>query len=511
MDPVTIAKTAQIVTSLARSRWVRVLVVTVALIQLTAVLVLATLPGDLIAGLAGTREKQRIEQRAEDESCPAVGVDGSAAPERGFGGLSKDQVKHAHTIWLVGRSMKMGDRGAVVGIATAMQESTLRNINYGDRDSLGLFQQRPSMGWGTAKQVTNPRYAARKFFTALKGVHGWKSLPVTVAAQRVQRSAFPQAYAKHERTASGLVQLFGLGKTGASKSEVEAAVTSGMCAPEGGGDAMLCPASGLGVERGLTPDAVRVVRCVHKGWRSIRSIGGVGDRPSTVDDDHQRGRAVDVMIPNWRGSGKVSGTAIAAWAKKNHARLGVKYVIWDGRIWSVARAKEGWRSCASGSCYSGPNPTMAHRDHVHISVFGNRAASPGKGGGSVVRPVVKYTLTARFGQCSSRWAACHTGLDFAAGIGTPIRAVRAGTVTFVGWGGAYGNLTKISHGDGTASWYAHQIKASVSKGERVKAGQRIGYIGATGNVTGPHVHVEIRIRGRAIDPAAWLSARGARP
>ena len=511
MDPVTIAKTTQIVISLAKSRRLRVCVVAVVVLQVSVLLLMATLPSDLIASLAGEREKQRIEQRADDESCAASGVADSSAPQSGFQGLDKKQVGHAHTIWTVSRAMGLGERGGVVGIATAMQESTLRNLDYGDRDSLGLFQQRPSMGWGTPKQVRNPEYAARKFFTVLKGIRGWKTLPVTVAAQRVQRSAFPDAYAKHERIASGLVQLFGSGKSTASKSEVDAALSSGMCAPVGGANALTCPASRLGVERGLTPDAMRVVRCVHKGWPSIVSFGGVGDRPSNVDDDHQRGRAVDVMIPNWQGAGKGTGSAIAAWAKTNHARLGVKYVIWNARIWSVARAKEGWRSCASGSCYSGPNPTAAHRDHVHISVFGNRAASSSSGGGSVVVPVARYTLTARFGQCSGLWASCHTGLDFAAGVGTPIRAVQAGTVSFVGWGGAYGNLTKVSHGDGTASWYAHQVKTAVSKGDTVKAGQGIGYIGSTGNVTGPHVHLEIRIRGRAVDPAAWLSARGARP
>jgi len=94
-------------------------------------------------------------------------------------------------------------------LATAMQESTLRNINYGDRDSLGLFQQRPSQGWGTPAEVTDPVYSTTLFLEKLLEVPGWEQLPVTVAAQTVQRSAFPNAYAKWEGLAAELVQQLG--------------------------------------------------------------------------------------------------------------------------------------------------------------------------------------------------------------------------------------------------------------------------------------------------------------
>ncbi len=96
-------------------------------------------------------------------------------------------------------------RSWLVALATAMQESTLRNIGYGDRDSLGLFQQRPSQGWGSPAQVTDPRYSTTIFIQRLLQIPGWEQLPVTVAAQTVQRSAFPDAYAKWERLAAELV------------------------------------------------------------------------------------------------------------------------------------------------------------------------------------------------------------------------------------------------------------------------------------------------------------------
>jgi len=107
--------------------------------------------------------------------------------------------------------MGVPPRAWQVALATAMQESTLRNLNYGDRDSLGLFQQRPSQGWGTPAQVTDPVYATKIFIDRLTKVPGWEQLPVTVAAQIVQRSAFPEAYAKWEGLAAQLVsQLAGV-------------------------------------------------------------------------------------------------------------------------------------------------------------------------------------------------------------------------------------------------------------------------------------------------------------
>jgi cell wall-associated NlpC family hydrolase len=119
--------------------------------------------------------------------------------------LDGDQQANARTIITTGKQLGVPPQGLVVAVATALQESTLRNLDYGDRDSVGLFQQRPSTGWGTVAQLTDPPTAAGKFFRALLQVPGWQSLPVTVAAQTVQRSAFPMAYAKWEALATSLV------------------------------------------------------------------------------------------------------------------------------------------------------------------------------------------------------------------------------------------------------------------------------------------------------------------
>ena len=115
-----------------------------------------------------------------------------------------DQAENATTIAAIGRELRMPDHAVTVAMAAALQESNLHNLSYGDRDSVGLFQQRPSQGWGTTNQLMTPSYAATAFYDALQHVPNWRDLPVTVAAQRVQRSAAPDAYAKWEPQARSL-------------------------------------------------------------------------------------------------------------------------------------------------------------------------------------------------------------------------------------------------------------------------------------------------------------------
>jgi murein DD-endopeptidase MepM/ murein hydrolase activator NlpD len=123
--------------------------------------------------------------------------------------LSEAQTRNAAIIIKVGADMKVPPRGWVIAIGTALQESRLINLPHlgsqNDHDSVGLFQQRPSQGWGTPQQLRNPEYASRRFYGKLVNIRGWQRMALTVAAQRVQRSAFPDAYAKHERLATDVV------------------------------------------------------------------------------------------------------------------------------------------------------------------------------------------------------------------------------------------------------------------------------------------------------------------
>lgn len=126
-------------------------------------------------------------------------------------------------------------------------------------------------------------------------------------------------------------------------------------------------------------------------------------------------------------------------------------------------------------------------------------------------PAGSYRLTARFGQFGL-WATTHTGLDMAAPLGTPVRAVTSGVVTSVGYDGAYGNKTVITLADGTEIWYAHQNSYGVSVGQPVTPGQQIGEVGNTGNSTGAHLHIEVRPgAGDPVDPYAALIAHGVQP
>ncbi|MCX4846491.1 M23 family metallopeptidase [Streptomyces sp. NBC_00893] len=128
-------------------------------------------------------------------------------------------------------------------------------------------------------------------------------------------------------------------------------------------------------------------------------------------------------------------------------------------------------------------------------------------------PTSSYTITSTFGEAGSMWSSgYHTGLDFAAPTGTPIKAIHGGTVKSAGWSGAYGYRTVLELDDGTELWFCHQSSIGVSVGQKVGTGETIGRVGATGNVTGPHLHLEVHTAGGSgIDPMAWLRGKGLNP
>jgi cell wall-associated NlpC family hydrolase len=164
------------------------------------------------------------------------GLPGSDGLVRGgtSGGWTAEQVANAHIIVAVGEQMKVPSRGQVIALATAIQESGLRNLPHGDADSLGLFQQRPSAGWGSIGQIMDPTYAATRFYQALVAVPGWQTMPLTMAAQNVQHSAFPLAYADHEAVASSLLATLSSGEIVAPSSLGAAPNALGGCATTGG-------------------------------------------------------------------------------------------------------------------------------------------------------------------------------------------------------------------------------------------------------------------------------------
>ncbi|GAA3707246.1 hypothetical protein GCM10022204_26430 [Microlunatus aurantiacus] len=443
--------------------------------------------------------------------------------------LDADQIKIAATAIEVGKEFNIPERGWIVAIASGMQESGLRNLAGGDRDSVGWQQQRPSSGWGTVAEIRDIRLATMAFYgvathtnnRGLTDIDGWQQMTIAEAAQAVQVSAFPSAYAKHEAAARALVsQLAGL---------VDGtAAPAGDACPDQPADGATgnCPVTALAAEKSLTPDALRVLRCVQQQYPTITDIGGV--RADALPD-HPSGRAVDLMIPNYQtAAGKAFGWTVARWLQANHRQLGVEYLIFDNKIWNIARDDEGWRTYRADG--QGDDSSL-HYNHVHVTVFGNKAQPDGPAdisAGAWHTPVGQPSSVG----CAFGCYSGHTGQDYPAPPGVPVYAVNNGTVTrsesilargqtcttLPICGGirvSYGNLVviRLAGGGEVTAWYAHLTERRVAVGDTVRTGQVIGTVGYQGNVrpTGPrgsHLHFEIRRGGTPLNPLPYLRSKG---
>ncbi len=169
---------------------------------------------------SGTQSPGKVQSKAPaDSQLHPVGVQGSQSDVA----LGADQMKNAEKIVAAGKAMGLPPRAWVIALATSMQESKLHNLgdlgSSNDHDSLGLFQQRPTSGWGTPDQLQDPTYAAKAFYKSLTQVKGWDKMPLTDAAQAVQVSAFGDAYAQWEAKAGDVVDsMYGQGPLADHKS-----------------------------------------------------------------------------------------------------------------------------------------------------------------------------------------------------------------------------------------------------------------------------------------------------
>ena len=234
-------------------------------------------------------------QRSETlitERCTAVGAGGEE--------LATDQAANAALISAVAVRRGLPARAASIALATSMQEAKLRNIGHGDQagpDSRGLFQQRPSQGWGTEAEVMDPYHAANAFFDALVEIPGYETLPITQAAQQVQRSAYPGAYAQHE----AMARAFASALTGNTPRGVDCLLRR----PETAGD----PA---GLQQRLT--------------------AAFGAIPATAAD-----RTVAVEAEG------TQAWAVAQWAVANAKALAITEVRVDGQSWTRL-SHTGWQA-----------------------------------------------------------------------------------------------------------------------------------------------------------------------
>ena len=241
--------------------------------------------------------------------------------------LDPSQARYAGLITAIAVQRGMPARAASIALATAYQESDLRNLDGGDRDSAGLFQQRPSQGWGTLDEVRDPVHATNAFYDALAKVDGYEQLEITVAAQEVQRSGFPDAYADHEADARALASAL----TGNS--------------PEG----VQLPARRQRRRRD-TADRTREVRADRRADAVRRDLlarfpdlplGGFA--PGGVSTGHMEGsahyegRAIDVFVRPVSAANRTRGWAIAQYLVSQADRLAIRTVIFDDRIWTAGR------------------------------------------------------------------------------------------------------------------------------------------------------------------------------
>ena len=267
-----------------------------------AAVVLACLGLALLFTLAGAATSGSHDQDSQPNRCGRHRVHRARLGRRWWccGGLTVDgvaldgeQLANAGVIAATGGQVGIPQRGVVVALATAAQESRLHNLDYGDADSVGLFQQRPSQGWGQVTDLLRPDYAATRFFEALQRVPGWEPLPVTQAAQAVQRSAFPSAYARWESLAAALAGIPGVRDAAcavvaaAGSLFTDAAGPGGSCSSQpahrGGGD-RLGPGAGRHRVGGLV-SAVFGVRGAGVRVGVLRHR--VCDRPVPGGDAHR--------------------------------------------------------------------------------------------------------------------------------------------------------------------------------------------------------------------------------
>jgi len=255
--------------------------------------------------------------------------------------VNLDQADNAATISAVAARRGLPARAATIALATALQESKLVNLNHGDRDSLGLFQQRPSQGWGTAAEVMDPVHAANAFYDALVKIDGYKTMDIGAAAQKVQHSGYPHGYDKHEPRARVLASTL----MGYSPSAFTCAERTGSLEAQTPGPS------------GHTPRAQQVISALEAAFGP-----SVEARVSALVNP----RILDVRYPETETDSRRAGWASAQWAVARAKSLGLAGVAFDGKVWTASKSARGWQQ------YKAPNgstdPVDLLRDQVRIIV-----------------------------------------------------------------------------------------------------------------------------------------------
>ncbi|MEV7926786.1 MULTISPECIES: hypothetical protein [unclassified Kitasatospora] len=316
----------------------------------------------LVAGLAVVGIWWFGFKQGEPEGC-------SVKTAAGSGTLELPQAANAATIAAVARSRGLPDRATTISLATAMQESKLRNLAGGDRDSIGLFQQRPSMGWGTAQQIGDPVYATNKFLDGLVKVPGYTRLPLTDAAQAVQKSGYPQAYAKHETKATLLTSALAGREPGSFSCVVhDYAKPDPVDSPSPTAGSTVSPAAvqPTAADRAqVLSDRVRreFGRTVTPATGYASTIKGAENAVSLTPDP-----SAAALTSSTDGTDdgitaeRASGWEVAHWAVAQAQQLGIATVAYDGKIWRKTKSEDGWQPQTSGTSTKLVQVTLATSD-----------------------------------------------------------------------------------------------------------------------------------------------------
>ncbi len=278
------------------------------------VVLVVLVTGVVVVALLGRSGKQLFA----GDQCTAV-VNGADAT------LDLEQARYASIIVAGSVKHDMPPRAATIALATAFQESGIRNLDHGHHDSLGLFQQRPSMGWGTEAQIMDPYYATDRFYAALAKIADYSDLAVTAAAQRVQRSAYGDAYAKHESRARILAS--------AMTGQTPAAFT---CTVAHAGPTWT---TGELVDNAGRAFGSRIAASVAAGGATVRVPAA------------SAATAAERTQVRW---------AVAQWAVANAAQAPIATVRTNNQVWTRTSAADGWK----------PDPGQRSPGRVTIEVSG---------------------------------------------------------------------------------------------------------------------------------------------
>ena len=289
--------------------------------------------------------------RGVADSCQVVGESTGAIYR-----MVPDQLANASTIADLAMRRGLPQQAVVVALATSMQESKLTNLDYGDRDSIGLFQQRPSQGWGSKEQLIDPIYATGKFYDALLKVASWQSLPVAAAAQAVQRSGFPDAYASWQPRATALAAaLTGttelrltcrLAHAGVARAPHATATRETMSGTDGGAStgstAASASAGAASAQAGSVATTVSALTAALAADIDVRSPAVVshGTKSATITIS---GLTAGTAASAFNSAAKHHTGTVTAWALA-HAPAGITSVIVGDQEWRPDR--DGWQHTA---------------------------------------------------------------------------------------------------------------------------------------------------------------------